>query len=101
MFSVMLSGIPKKWPSIKKYSHSLYNHPENDAEIGNISLPSLNIFEQAREENLIKDFPFSVIKPLAIEVATRLAQQQAMGQLTVDDRLISQVIDAAWDAIQA
>ena len=92
---------PQEMAFIKQYTHSPYYRPETDTEIGKKSLPTLKIFEQAREENLIKDFPFSVISVLTIDVATGLAQQQAMGQLNVDDRLISQVIDAVWDAIQA
>ena len=92
---------PQEMAFIKQYAHSPYYRLEIDAEIGKGSLPILELFEQAREEKLIKDFPFSVIGVLTIDVATGLAQQQASGQLKVNDSLVTQVIDAVWDAIRA
>ena len=91
---------PNESAFIELYDRSPYQHKETDTEVNNYYRSVMTCFEQAKQERIIKDLPIPVIYLFTIGIATSLGQKQANGQIALNERLISQVVDTSWQAIR-
>ena len=91
---------PRESVFVEQYTRSPYFRPEIEAEVSQYYLPVAECLQRAQQEMIVKDFPGAVLTTLTLDVATSLAQKQAVGLLTLTDELIEQVIDACWEAVR-
>ena len=59
----------------------------------------VEMFEQGRQQKLLKPLPDDVLGSLSIETCTALARKQLLGLISLDDATIESAISASWDAI--
>ena len=59
-----------------------------------------DIMDRAQKEMIIKDLPGPVFGTLIIDVASSLAQKQAVGLIELTDELVDDIVDAVWAAIR-
>lgn len=85
---------------LQQFYTSPYHNAEIQEEIGQCYAPLKDIIERAREEMIIKDFPDAVIGSLISDVATSLAQKQAVGLIELNEELVDSLIGAIWEAIR-
>lgn len=58
------------------------------------------LFEEARNQQLIKDLPLPVIYALTFGPLIDSIRDHILGFTTLDDRLIGQIVAACWDAVR-
>ena len=85
---------------LEQYTRSPYYRPEIEAEASQYYLPVLETFQAGQQEMIIKDLPPPVIAAFTLDVATSLAQQHAAGFLDLTNELVTQIIEASWEAIR-
>ena len=88
---------PQESAFVEQYIRSPYQRTEVDTQVYQ---PITACFEQAKQEQIIKDLPQGVINIFSIDIATALAQKQAHGQIVLTDKLVNQVIETSWEAIR-
>ena len=91
---------PNESAFIEQYDRSPYQHKEIDTKVSHYYHSIITCFEQAKKERIIKDLPISVIYLFTIGIATSLGQKQAYGQIALNEKLISQVVETSWEAIR-
>ena len=91
---------PNESAFIEQYDRSPYQHGETDSNVSQYYRAIMACFEQAKKERIIKDLPISVIYLFTIGIATSLGQKQANGQITLNEKLSSQVVETSWQAIR-
>lgn len=91
---------PKKSAFLEQYVRSPYYSVEMEAQVMQYYKPLYECFERANMEMLVKDFPPAVMAAFTLDVATSLAQKQAMGFIELTDALIERIIDASWEALR-
>ncbi len=62
-------------------------------------LPLIEMFNQGRREQVLKDLPDDILDSLGIEPCGALARKHLLGLVSVDDELLEATIAAGWDAI--
>ena len=85
---------------LEQYTRSPYYRPQIEAEASQYYLPVLETFQAGQQEMIIKDFPAPVIAAFTLDVAASLAQQHAAGFLDLTNELVTQIIEASWEAIR-
>ena len=58
------------------------------------------LFETALHEQIMKDLPLPVLFALAFGPLLDVCRDHILGFMTLDDRLIGQVVEACWDAVK-
>ena len=91
---------PNESAFIEQFDRSPYQQGTPDAKVSQYYQSVMALFEQAKQEQIIKDLPISVIYLFTIGIATSLGHQQANGQFTLNEQLISQVVETSWQAIR-
>lgn len=91
---------PQESAFIEQYTRSPYYQVEMEAAMSDYYQPIIHCLMQAQAEMIIKPFPPAVTSALTVDVATSLAQKQAIGLVTLTDELIEQIIDALWEAVR-
>ncbi|MDD2501729.1 MAG: TetR/AcrR family transcriptional regulator, partial [Geobacter sp.] len=59
-----------------------------------------SLFEEARQQGLIKDLPLPVIFALAFGPLLFISRDHIYGLITLDDLLIEETVRACWDALK-
>lgn len=58
-----------------------------------------SLFEEARQQGLIKDLPLPVIFALAFGPLLLICRDHIFGLITLDDLLIEKIVKACWNAL--
>lgn len=59
-----------------------------------------SLFEEARQQGLIKDLPLPVIFALAFGPLLLICRDHIFGLITLDDLLIEKTVEACWNALK-
>lgn len=57
------------------------------------------MFDRCRQQNLVKMLPNEILAAVGIDALIGLARKCHLGMAAVDETLLNEVLDAAWDAI--
>ena len=60
----------------------------------------VDLFEQGRREQIVKDLPNPILFSLAVGPLTHMCRDSILGFVTLDDRLVAESVEACWDAIR-
>ncbi len=91
---------PHESAFIEQFDRSPYQQDRSDSVINDYYKMMMALFEKAKQDQIIKDLPIYVIYLFTIGIATSLGHQQVIGQSKLNDQLISQVVETAWQAIR-
>jgi len=58
------------------------------------------LFDEARNEQIMKDLPLAVLFALAFGPLLDICRDHILGFLTLDDGLIGRAVEACWDAVK-
>lgn len=58
------------------------------------------LFDEARNEQIMKDLPLSILFALAFGPLLGICRDHILGFTTLDDGLIGQSVEACWDAVK-
>ena len=91
---------PNESAFIEQFDRSPYQQGNADEDVSHYYQAVMALFEQAKQEQIIKDLPISVIYLFTIGIATSLGHQHATKQFTLNEQLINQVVETSWQAIR-
>ncbi|WP_338779871.1 TetR/AcrR family transcriptional regulator [Metabacillus sp. FJAT-52054] len=91
---------PEEMLFMEQFLQSPYNRPQIQDTVNTYYEPIMNVFNKAKQEQIIKPLPDPVIFALTLDVAVSLAKQHAAGSLHMDEELIEKVTEACWESIR-
>jgi AcrR family transcriptional regulator len=59
-----------------------------------------DLFEEGRREQIVKDLPLPVLLSLVFGPLVHICRDAILGFVTLDDRLITETVEACWDALK-
>ncbi|MEL6526564.1 MAG: hypothetical protein AAFQ07_12735, partial [Chloroflexota bacterium] len=91
---------PQEFLFGERYAHSPYISDAVLDEVNQMWSKLVELFEEARREDLIKDIPLNCFLPIVTGVINASIHSHIMGRLILTDILIETIITAAWDAVK-
>ena len=59
-----------------------------------------DLFEEARQAQIVKDLPLAVLFALAFAPLLGICRDHILGFIQLDDNLLEQAVEACWDAVR-
>ena len=91
---------PMKFRFIEQFHNSPYGvASRRERMLGKKDDLVSSLFEEARQQGLIKDLPLPVIFALAFGPLLFISRDHISGLITLDDLLIEKIVKACWNAL--
>lgn len=91
---------PMKFRFIEQFHNSPYGvASRRERMLGKKDDLVSSLFEEARQQGLIKDLPLPVIFALAFGPLLLICRDHIFGLITLDDLLIEKIVKACWNAL--
>lgn len=97
-----LVAFPREFRFLEQFQNSPYGvdrRREKMLGTGDNNL-ILNLFEEGRRQGIVKDLPVPILFSLAFGPVIQICRDAALGFITLDDGLVSSVVEACWDAVR-
>ncbi|MBN2383554.1 TetR/AcrR family transcriptional regulator [bacterium] len=97
---------PKHANFLEQYFHSPYGLNHRRQEVLNrthrdtTQPPLIELFDQAKAQQVVKDFPESILAALTLGPILELIRDINAGLMEYDPELINRFIEACWDALK-
>lgn len=99
VFLEQYESLPAAKQQAKQEYESILLGKLHDAPLSNEAKVLYGLMEDLCNQDLLKDLPLEVISELTFGIALRLAQQAAVGLVTLDESMLTTIASACWDAI--
>ena len=84
----------------EQFGSSPYAYLVNRIEVEQFFLPLQNILTRAKAQNVLKDVPSDLLGVFLFFPIMTMSNPKLCENLTIDDQLIDQAFDMAWDAVK-
>jgi len=91
---------PQEFLFGERYAYSPYINASIIEEVNKMWIVLVELFQEAQQEELIKDIPLNFFLPVVTGVINGTIRSHIMGQIVLTDELIETTINAAWDAVK-
>ena len=91
---------PKEFVFLERYAYSPFIDQSRVNEVEVMVLPIVQLFEQAKQQQIVKDIPLNVFIPLVTGSLTSIIRSHIVGMITIDTELLEMTLNMCWDAVR-